>query len=437
MARKRTHIPLQVYLNGRLVGQLKKKTSGAIDFTYDLSWLAWENTFPVSLSMPLREDRYIGEIVTAVFDNLLPDNSEIRHRVAEHSGAKGTDAYSLLAEIGRDCVGALQFLPEGVEPGQTGEVDGEPIDNRSIAHIISELNRAPLGIADDEDFRISIAGAQHKTALLLLDDDWHLPRGSTATTHILKPQIGMRGDGIDLTQSVENEHFCMQLMRALGLPVANTAIVDFEGQRVLAVERFDRLWTKDNRLLRLPQEDCCQALSVPPTRKYQADGGPGIRELLTFFKASDEPEKDIATVLKAQMVFWLLGATDGHAKNFSIFINPGGGFMMTPLYDVMSAQPNFDAKQIRWRQMKMAMFVGKNRHYTVHSIMPRHFEQTAQSAGLPVEIVRNVAAGLAEQLPHVIANVVADLPNDFPSQISDSIIHGAQRRAGLLEVTSG
>ena len=435
MARKRTHIPLQVYLNGRLVGQLKKETSGAIDFTYDLSWLAWENTFPVSLSMPLREDRYIGETVTAVFDNLLPDNNEIRHRVAEHTGAKGIDAYSLLAEIGRDCVGALQFLPEGVEPGPASEVDGEPISDRRIAHIISELNRMPLGIADDEDFRISIAGAQHKTALLLLDDDWHLPRGSTATTHILKPQIGMRGDGIDLSRSVENEHFCMRLMSALGLPTANTTIVDFEEQRVLAVERFDRLWTKDKRLLRLPQEDCCQALSVPPTRKYQADGGPGIRELLDFFKASDEPDEDIAIVLKAQMVFWLLGATDGHAKNFSIFINPGGGFAMTPLYDVMSAQPNVDAMQIRRRQMKLAMFVGRNRHYTLHTVLPRHFTQTAQSAGVPAELVDDIVAELAERLPNAIEEVTGTLPDGFPAQISDSIAQGVKQRGKVLNAT--
>ena len=437
MARKRTHIPLLVYLNGRLVGQLRKETSGAMDFTYDPSWLAWEKTFPVSLSMPLREDRYIGETVMAVFDNLLPDNNEIRRRVAEHSGAKGIDAYSLLAEIGRDCVGGLQFLPQGVELGPIGEVDGEPINDRRIAHMIAELSRMPLGITDDEQFRISIAGAQHKTALLRLDGEWHLPRGSTATTHILKPQIGMRGDGIDLSHSVENEYCCMRLMSALGLLTANTTIVDFEGQRVLAVERFDRLWTKDNRLLRLPQEDCCQALSVPPTRKYQADGGPGIRELLNFFKASDEPEEDIAAVLSAQIVFWLLGATDGHAKNFSIFINPGGGFTMTPLYDVMSAQPNFDAKQIRRRQMKMAMSVGKNRHYTVHTIMPRHFEQTAQSAGLPVEIVQSIAAEIVERLPRAIAYAAAELPESFPNQISDSIIDGLQWRARLLERSSG
>src|SRR5882672_7311708 len=259
MARKRAHRPLNVFLNSRPVGRLTKKPSGAIDFEYEPSWLTWEHTFPVSLSLPLREDRYVGEPVVAVFDNLLPDNDEIRRRVAERTHADGTDAYSLLAAIGRDCVGALQFLPDGSEPGPAGEVRGEAVDDTRIAGIIAELNVAPLGIRDDDEFRISIAGAQQKTALLFWNGGWHIPRGCTATTHILKPQIGVRRDGVDLSRSVENEHFCMKMTAALGLPTARTEIVDFRDQRVLAVERFDRTWTSDHRLLRIPQEDCCQA----------------------------------------------------------------------------------------------------------------------------------------------------------------------------------
>ena len=163
MARKRTHVPLNVFLNARLVGRLTKEPSGAIDFTYDPSWLDWANTFPISLSMPLREDRYVGAPVVAVFDNLLPDNNDVRRRVAELAGADGTDAYSLLALIGRDCVGALQFLPEGSEPGPVGDINGAPINDKQIAQIIEKLKQQPLGISDDGGFRISIAGAQQKT----------------------------------------------------------------------------------------------------------------------------------------------------------------------------------------------------------------------------------------------------------------------------------
>jgi serine/threonine-protein kinase HipA len=174
----------------------------------------------------------------------------------------------------------LQFLPNGVTPEPAGSVKGRPIDDDYIARKIGDLNATPLGVDEDEEFRISLAGAQEKTAFLLWNDKWHVPHGTTATTHIKKPQIGMLPSGIDLSHSVENEYLCMKLAQAFGLPAANVTIADFKDTRVLVVERFDRLWTKDGRLLRLPQEDCCQALSVPPTRKYESDGGPGMPAVL-------------------------------------------------------------------------------------------------------------------------------------------------------------
>ena len=143
MARPRRHISLNVFLNGRLVGRLNRQSSGAIDFQYDPSWLAWEHALPVSLSLPLREDRYIGAPVIAVFDNLLPDSTPIRRRMAERVHAQGIDAYDLLAAVGRDCVGALQFLPDGVEPGAAGAVGGKPIDDKGIARSWARAGRPP------------------------------------------------------------------------------------------------------------------------------------------------------------------------------------------------------------------------------------------------------------------------------------------------------
>lgn len=434
MARPRKRVPLNVFLNGRLVGRLKKEASGAIDFQYDPTWLHWEHTFPVSLSLPLREDRYIGDPVVAVFDNLLPDNAEIRSRLAARVSADGADAYSLLAAIGRDCVGALQFLPDGDTPGPAGEIEGKPIDDARIGAILADLGPTPLGVShEDEEFRISIAGAQDKTALLLWKNKWHLPHGSTATTHILKPQIGIRGNGINLSKSVENEHLCMRLTSALGLPTAETAISEFAGRRVLVVKRFDRQWTRDKRLLRRPQEDCCQALSVPPVRKYQTEGGPGIRRILQFLKASDNPEDDQRLFIKAQIVFWLLGATDGHAKNFSIFLYPGGGFRLTPLYDVMSTQPVMDAKQIQRKHMRLAMSVGDTRHYILDTILPRHFMQSAEQAGMSASVIHAVMSELIMQTPQAIATVLEALPGDFPQAISASIVGGMERRLRLLD----
>src|SRR5699024_9932013 len=191
MVRHRSRPPLTVYLNGRRVGHLRRLASGAIDFQYVQQWLEWEYALPVSISLPLREDRYTGDPVIAVFDNLLPDGEPIRRRMAENVKADGYDAYSLLAAVGRDCVGALQFLPEDEARGPAGEVTGQPISDADIAARIRGLARTPLGVSEDDALRISIAGAQEKTALLYRDGQWHIPHGSTATTHILKPQMGM------------------------------------------------------------------------------------------------------------------------------------------------------------------------------------------------------------------------------------------------------
>jgi serine/threonine-protein kinase HipA len=432
MARRRRHIPLNVFLNSRLVGRLNREASGAIDFQYDPSWLGWEHVLPVSLSLPLREDRYIGAPVIAVFDNLLPDSDAIRRRIAERVHAQGTDAYSLLAVVGRDCVGALQFLPDGEEPGAAGMLEGKPVSDNDIAHILGDLASAPLGLGEDQDFRISIAGAQEKTALLRWKDQWHKPAGTTATTHILKPQIGKLPNGIDLSFSVENEFLCLKLTAALGLPSANVAIEDFGGKRVLVVERFDRSWTRDNRLLRLPQEDCCQALSVPPTLKYEAEGGPGVTSILNLLKASDTPDADQALFLKAVIVFWLLGATDGHAKNFSVFLSPGGRFRMTPLYDVISAQPSADVGQIQRNRMKLAMAVGDKRHYVVDTVMPRHFLQTAARAGLGASALEPIFDDIRVRTESAIDEIKNSLPPGFPEEIAASIFRGFESRLQRL-----
>lgn len=432
MPRSRAYAPLAVFLNGRRVGTLSRTVPGALYFQYAPDWLEWESAFPISLSLPMREDRYAGEPVIAVFENLLPDNDPIRRRLAERTGASGSDAYGLLAAVGRDCAGALQFLPEGEDPGPVGRIHAAPVDEARIARILTDLERTPLGVDTADDFRISIAGAEEKTALLLVDGQWHIPHGATPTSHILKPQIGNRG-GCDLSQSVENEYLCMQLLQATGIPVANTGIQTFGSQRVLVVERFDRRWTADGRLLRLPQEDCCQALSVPPSRKYETDGGPGIPAVLELLKGSDRPLEAQESFLKAQVAFWLLGATDGHAKNFSLFLYPGAGFRLTPLYDVMSAQPLVAAGQVQRKDLSLAMAVGNNRHYRIHEVQRRHFEQTAARAGVAHPTAARVFEDLAEGLPNAVAELSGRLPADFPARIWDAITRGIEERLERLE----
>ena len=430
--RPRTRLALDVFLNRRRVGRLGRETSGAIDFRYAPQWLDWEHALPVSLSLPLREDRYIGAAVVAVFDNLLPDHSEIRRRLAARTRAQGTDAFSLLSAVGRDCIGALQFLPEGEAPADSSAVEGRALTEAEVASLLTNLGQAPLGVTAEAEFRISLAGAQEKTALLRWKDRWHVPHGSTPTTHILKPPIGRLPNGIDLSESVENEYLCLKLAAAAGLPAAVVSLATFGDVRTLVVERFDRRLARDGRLLRLPQEDACQALSILPALKYEADGGPGVASLLELLKASDDPAEDQRRFLKAQVFFWLLGATDGHAKNFSLHLLPGGRFRLAPLYDIMSTQPYFDAGRVRRNQFRLAMAVGDNRHYVVDQILPRHFVQTATKAGVGQSVVEEVLGELAQVVPTALDHVARGLPSNVPARLFDQLAAGIRRRLRTL-----
>ncbi|WP_306043791.1 HipA N-terminal domain-containing protein [Mameliella sp. MMSF_3455] len=187
MGRRPAYAPLRVYMNNRRVGTLSREASGAIGFSYEEDWLGWQHAMPVSLSLPLRETPYRGEPVMAVFENLLPDSDQLRRLVAEKVGARGIDAYSLLTKIGHDCVGALQFI-QGDEdvPAATGKIVGEPVDAAAIEKLLNGLSQAPLGLSTDDSFRISIAGAQEKTALLWHEGRWIKPHGTTPTTHLIK-----------------------------------------------------------------------------------------------------------------------------------------------------------------------------------------------------------------------------------------------------------
>ena len=299
--------------------------------------------------------------------------------------------------------------------------------------MIENLATVPLGITEDQSFRISIAGAQEKTAFLYRDGKWYKPRGTTATTHIFKPSIGKLPNGVDLSDSVENEYFCLKAIAAFGIEAALPQMMTFGKRRVLVVERFDRRWTAEGRLLRLPQEDCCQALSVSPTQKYQSDGGPGIIQILHLLRGSDDPLADQRAFLKANILFWLMGATDGHAKNFSVFLRPGGRFRLTPLYDVISAQPSVDSKQLQWKNFRLAMSFGTKPHYAMRQVAPRHFFQTADKAGIGREVVSSIIEELRGEVVGAIDRVYTDLPKSFPAKIADSISNGIRRRMRILE----
>ncbi|MBE1281737.1 MAG: type II toxin-antitoxin system HipA family toxin [Rhodobacteraceae bacterium] len=432
MGRRSKSIPLAVYMNGRRVGTLTREATGATTFTYHDDWLGWENAFPVSLSLPLEPETQKGGRVVAVFDNLLPDNDALRRIVADRMGARGADPHSLLAAIGRDCVGAMQFVPEGDDPGDPFLIESDRIDALAIEHILRNLPQNPLGVDRSQAFRISVAGAQEKTALLRRDGAWHIPHAMTATTHILKTRMGRLQSGIDMTTSLENELLCLRLADAFGFEVNTAWIERFGDTEALVIERFDRR-TSHGRLLRLPQEDFCQALGVPSWQKYeQEDSGPGMKDCLELLLGSTSSVEDRVTFFASQLFFWMIGATDGHAKNFSIFLGPGG-FHMTPLYDILSAEPALASNQIRLQQMQLAMAVrGGKRYYRVDQIHPRNFWETGPKFGLGEALVERAFNMIAERGESVFDRVANDLPGDFPEDILTSILSAGKRRHAMI-----
>jgi serine/threonine-protein kinase HipA len=429
MGRKRLGRVLDVYVGSSKVGRYSRAPSGATSFRYDPDWLSSEKAFPISLSMPLSDRIWSGEGATSYFDGLLPDDRTVREKIAAREQADSAGIFDLLAVIGRDCVGALRFVPEGLDPGDPTKMEYRPVSDSEIATRITSLATNPLGIyADEDDFRISIAGVQEKTAFLRVDEQWQLPLGPTPTSHIFKPAMKEGPDGADFSDTPWNEWLCLVLCRALGLETANAEVRLFDGKPVIVVERFDRTW-QESVLYRLPQEDLCQALGVPPMRKYQSDGGPGIIDVLEFLNGAIAPYEDRLTFMKAQIVFWLLAAIDGHAKNFSIFLTPGG-YRLTPLYDVMSAAPY---QEYPVQKIKLAMAIGGKGYYRLSQIQLRHFYQTGQKAGLREQDMDSIFSSLAARMDDAI-RLAAALATDagMPESTSEPILAGVNKRAGML-----
>ena len=430
---------LAVWTNGERVGTWSI-LDGEHRFQYAESWPASPAGRPLSLSLPFTPDNvpHRGNVVLHFFDNLLPDSDTIRRRLRDKFTTGSTDTFALLAAIGRDCVGAVQLLPLGEEPTGFDRIDSVPLDEAGVEHAINTAvtGARVIGMLEADDFRVSIAGAQEKTALLWHAGQWRRPLGATPTTHIFKLPLGLVGNmRADMSDSVENEWLCARLLVALGMPVAECEPAVFGKRKVLVVERFDRALQSPSAgnewLARLPQEDFCQALGVSGERKYESEGGPGIRAILRQLETSNRANTDRLTFVKAQLAFWLMAATDGHAKNFSIFLERGGGFHMTPLYDVLSVWPIIGngANQLSPRRAKLAMAIrsnagSKNTHYHLLEIHTRHWQTLAQQSGVPDAFDHMVA--LVLQVPDALERVAAELPQSFPQRVFKPI------RAGML-----
>jgi len=440
MGRKSHSRALSVWTNGQRVGTWTIPTRGDIEFIYDTEWMSSPSGRPLSLSLPYTGDQALkGARVRNFFDNLLPDSEPIRKRLATRFKTETTEAFDLLQAIGRDCVGAVQLLGEDEIPTDITSIIGTPMSEEEIEKLlIQTTSTGPLSNLDDnEDLRISLAGAQEKTALLWHDGAWMRPHGSTPTTHILKLPLGLVGHRkADFSTSVENEWLCMNLLAEYGLPVATTALLTFGSQKALGVERFDRqLHSSGTWLMRLPQEDFCQVKGVPSHLKYESDGGPGLADLAGVLSGSVRAEQDLATLLKSQVLFWMLAAPDGHAKNFSIRLLPQGRYSLTPLYDVMSIWPveGNSASQFSHYKAKLAMaLLGKNKHYHFKDVQRRHFNSTAAKCFQRTD-AEDLIEQVLERTTTAIDNVAKKLPKGFPEKVAESIFQGLRKSAEQLD----
>ncbi|RQH07145.1 type II toxin-antitoxin system HipA family toxin [Paraburkholderia dinghuensis] len=438
MGRKSHSRALSIWANGEHVGTWAVTPTGDMELRYDAAWKQSAAGRPLSLSLPFGVgDRPLrGERVHNYFDNLLPDSPQIRRRIATRFSTETVEAFDLLKAIGRDCVGAVQLLGEDESPENVGAIEGTPLTDAAIERLLLETSGAVSGVGETGDeLRISLAGAQEKTALLFHDGRWCLPHGATPTTHILKLPLGLIGHRkVDFQTSVENEWLCLAVLKAYGLPVSSAQILRFGEQKVLCVERFDRAWSRTGALLRLPQEDFCQALGVPPHRKYESQGGPGMREIADILRQSQRPQEDIETFLGAQIAFWMLAAPDGHAKNFSIRLLPGGRFQLAPLYDVMSIWPveGDGGNQWSWHKATLAMAVwGRARHYRMRDVKRAHFDATAQLCHYGRE-AGPLIERFAGRTPEVIERVASSLPAGFPERIAERLFDGLRLSAQRL-----
>lgn len=447
---------LNIWMNGLLVGNWSYSRSKTSVFRYEPSWVESAASRPLSLSMPMTAGNmeHRGELVDNYFDNLLPDNEVIRQRIRSRYATRSTEAFELLTAIGRDCVGAVQLLAPDMTPDGWDRVASDAMSESDVARQLRVASsNLPLGqgMDADQDFRISIAGAQEKTALLKYGGAWRLPKGATPTTHILKLPLGIVGNQrADLRDSVENEWLCSKILEALGFQVAATEIESFAGQKTLVVERFDRRWQgttagQQNQagfepgseawIARLPQEDFCQITGRSPNQKYETHGGPGIAKCLEQLAGSQEADSDRTQFVLAQLAFWILAATDGHAKNFSVFLQRGGSYRMTPLYDVISIWPYTGVephKLLQYQDAKLAMAVhSKSAHFRLNEVRVRHWQRLAKECG--VDGVWEKMLQLVDGIDHALQAVESRLPAEFPAHIWDAISGGARMHASQFQ----
>jgi serine/threonine-protein kinase HipA len=417
---------LLVIVGDAIAGTVTRAKGGKLEFRYDERYQANEALTPLSVSMQVENRVHPDHVITPWLWNLLPDNDAVLLRWARQFYVSASSAFSLLSTpVGEDCAGAVRFVqPDNADRAlaRTGSVTWLTEDD--VAERLRELRRDSsnwLGTAFTGQF--SLAGAQAKTALLYQDGRWGVPSGATPTTHILKPAI----DGLD--EHDLNEHLCLDAARRVGLLTVSTRVQRFGDQSALVVERYDRI-ERDGLVLRVHQEDLCQALAVPPGKKYQSDGGPSVRQIVALMHdvMSATPARDAILRFTDALIWnWLIGGTDAHAKNYSLLLH-GNLVRLAPLYDIASILPY----GMHEKKLRLAMKIGKE--YQLNPYRNR-WPEAAADLGLHADQVVSRVCELAARAPDAFADAAAAVDSDLPTRLTDLVAGRASRCAGLCEIT--
>jgi serine/threonine-protein kinase HipA len=385
---------LIAFAEGLVMGTVTNAKAGRLSFLYSDEWLASPRAYPLSVSMPLSPDEHGHLRIHPFLWGLLPDNEIVLGQWARKFHVSPRNVFGLISNVGEDCAGAVQFVkPERLDVVRSdGPLAVQWLDEAGVADRLRALRQDPSAWRMARDTgQFSLAGAQPKTALLLEKGRWGVPSGRTPTTHILKPPTG------EFDGHAENEHFCLELARALGLPVANSQIQRFENEIAIVIERYDRVHSK-GIIHRVHQEDICQALGLPPTQKYQSDGGPSVRAIAELLaNSSTAPNEDIRTFVNAVAFNWLIAGPDAHAKNYALLLASESRVRLAPLYDLASSLPYPGMRPIG---LKLAMKIGGE--YALRNIAARHWRRLAAETHLnPDELLatlRSTALAMPENV---------------------------------------
>ena len=388
---------LVALLGDREAGRVRRDRRGRLSFVYDEAWRNARHARPLSVSMPLAAAEHGHAAIDTFLWGLLPDNALVLDRWAQRFHVSARNAFALMSHVGEDCAGAVRFVrPErvgaclGSEPGRV-----EWLDVHDVAERLRLLRADHSAWRTPRDTgQFSLAGAQPKTALLLENGRWGVPSGRIPTTHILKPPTG------EFDGHAENEHFCLALARRLGLPAAASRVMHFEDEAAIVIERYDRRRT-ERGLVRVHQEDVCQAAGTPPARKYENEGGPGARKIIELLRTySDRREEDVSTFVDALIFNWLVAGTDAHAKNYSLLIGARSRVRLAPLYDLASALP-YD--YMDFQKLRLAMKIGRS--YRLRDIGGRAWRRFAGDVRLDPDDLLHRIASLADRLPDGVTAV--------------------------------